>query len=209
MFTRDPFDVAPGASRHTRISWLLLIAGLLFAAGCAAVLHSRWQAHQEAQAQWRSVREQRAAQARALATQRTQPADAATQSRLRAQQELAYMLRLSWNSLFDALESAGQQVEGRATVLSLAPARAQADTVDIGITGLAVSEQALLEYLRALQAHPYVRQALLVSQQPAVHAGAPVARFQLTLQWDPRGRPMVGAVTASGLNAPDAAGARR
>jgi Tfp pilus assembly protein PilN len=195
MFVRDPFDVAPGASRHTRASWITLVAGLLFAGGCGMLLQRSHDALRQAEA--RAQAQQREQQARAAAQQRVQQVDPATLDRMRAQQDLQRILRMSWTGLFEALEAAGQQVEGRASVLSLTPARTQADAAEVGITGLAVSNAVLVDYIRALQANPSIRQAQLTMQQPATSAGVPVVRFQLAVLWDPRGRPMTGQVTAS------------
>ncbi|MBA2673399.1 PilN domain-containing protein [Ramlibacter sp.] len=208
MFVRDPFDVAPGASRHTRASWLTLIVGLVFAVFCGSLFEQSLQAQRTAEENVRRQRELLDARARkAAAAQRVQPVDAAALEKMRAQQDLQRILRMSWTGLFDALEAAGQQVEGRATVVSLAPSKTQADAAQVNLTGLAVSNTVLVDYIRALEANPYIRQAQLMAQQPAVSAGAPVVRFQLAVLWDPRGRPMVGPVTAGAL-APPPAGVR-
>ena len=188
MFVRDPFDIAPNASRHTRAGWLALAMGLLFALFCGSMLERSLRAAKQAEESTRKQREALQAQAESTAAARRNQADPAAVERARAQQKLQHILRMSWSGLFDALESAGGQVDGGAAVVSLAPAKTQADAAEVAITAVAVSHQLMLDYVRALQQHPHVSQVQLVTQQPAMNAGAPVVRFQLSILWDPRGQ---------------------
>jgi hypothetical protein len=188
MFVRDPFDIAPNASRHTRASWLMLLLGVVFALLCAFLLDRSLQAVKQAEETTRKQRDGMQAQARSEAAARVRRADPAALEGARAQQKLQHILRMSWSGLFDALEAAGRQVDGGTTIVSLAPVKTQADAAEVGITGMAVSNQVMLDYIRALGKNPHVLEVNLVTQQPALNAGAPVVRFQLSILWDPRGK---------------------
>ncbi|MDB5870674.1 MAG: hypothetical protein JWQ07_116 [Ramlibacter sp.] len=187
MFVTDPFDIAPAASRHTGAAWAALAAGVMFALLCAWVLanglHGFTRARDSTSDARRLVRESTEKEA----SLRLRQNDPAVLRQLRAQRELQQALRLSWSGLFDALESAGEEVGSRATVVSLTPSRMQADAAEVGITGLAVSDQAMLDFLRALQSQPRVREARLASQQMATQGGVEVIRFQIVLVWSPSG----------------------
>lgn len=188
MFVRDPFDIAPNASRYTRASWLTLVLGLAFMLFCGVLLERGFQAMKQAEEATRKQHELVHAQAESKAAARRTQADPAALERARAQQKLQHILRMSWSGLFDALESAGRKVDGGAVILALAPARTQADAAEVGLTALAISTHVMLEYIRALEGNPHVREVQLVMQQPARNAGTQVVRFQLSVLWDPRGK---------------------
>jgi hypothetical protein len=185
MFVRDPFDIAPDASRHSHASWFALALGVLFAIVGAALLARSMdtvKAARDANRRQQEVGRERAA---SQAAARLKQSDPAAVERMRAQHKLQQTLRMSWSGLLEALEFAGQQVEGHATVLSLAPIKTQADAAEVGITALALTNQMMLDYMRALQKDPHVREVRLSSQQPAQNGMTPVVRFQLLLVWDP------------------------
>jgi hypothetical protein len=183
MFLRDPFDIAPHASRHTRASWMTLVLGLVSALVCASLLGRSLQSLQRAEQASRKDRELAQAQAEAEAVARHRRADPTALERGRAQRRLQQVLRMSWSGLFDALESAGQHVDGGVSIISLAPVAAQGHVAEVTLTALAVSEQVMLQYIRTLQKDPHVREVRLSTQQPAVNGAVPVIRFQFSMWW--------------------------
>jgi hypothetical protein len=189
MFVRDPFDIAPNASRHTRASWLTLALGLVFMLLSGVVLDRSVLAMKQAEESTTKQREMLQTQADGKAAARRNQTDPAALARAQAQQKLQHILRMSWSGLFDALESAGRKVDGGTVVLSLAPTRTQADAAEVGVTALAVSSQVMVDYIRALESNAHVREVQLTMQQPAVSGTAQVVRFQLAILWDPRGNP--------------------
>jgi hypothetical protein len=187
MFVRDPFDIAPNASRHTTASWIALVVGVLFAVVGAVLLHRGLDAMNAATDAHRKSEELSRAQAAIDAAARARQSDPRSLEKMREQQKLQHMLRASWSGLFDALEVAAQQVQGHATVLALAPVKTQTQAAEVGLTALAISDQAMLDYVRALEQDPHVREVRLLSQQPALSGGMPVVRFQLLILWDAHG----------------------
>lgn len=191
MFVRDPFDIAPRASRHTRAGWFTLALGLLFMLLCMYLLGRGVQAWNQAEATSRAQRQLLRAAEKEAASRRVN-SDPAALERIRAEQKLQQMLRMSWAGLFDALEASGKEVGGRATVLSLAPLKTQADTAEVGITALAVSNQVMVDYIRALEKNPHIREVQLSTHQPSLSGGVEVVRFQLSVLWDPLGSGRAG-----------------
>lgn len=184
MFVRDPFDIAPGASRHTSASWVALALGAIFLVISASLLYRGWQTVKQAEDVGRRAQEAARAQARAHAAARLKADEPLSLERLKEQRKLQQVLRMSWSGLFDALESAGQGAEGRVSVLALTPIKAQADGAEIGITALAASNEILLNYIKALEKEPRVRKVNLSTQQPALHGKVEVVRFQLFIVWE-------------------------
>jgi len=185
MFIRDPFDVAPHASRNARASWIALVLGVVFVLVSGLLLARSVNVLRQTEDATRVQREFQQAQAEREAAARLKQNGPAALEKLRAQQKVQAMLRLSWFGLFDALESAGGQVKGRTTILSLAPVKTQADTAEVSLTGLAVSSQVMIEYIRALETHPQVREVQLLMQQPAPSSDAQLVKFQLSVFWQP------------------------
>jgi hypothetical protein len=149
------------------------------------VLQRSLHAVQQARQAIASQLEARLAQERREAAAREVAKDPAALERLRAQQQLQRNLRMSWSGLFDALEGAARNVQGRATVTALAPARADADLAQVNITGVALTNDVLLEYVEALQDQPHVKDVTLTSHEPAQNSGTAVVRFHLLLVWQP------------------------
>lgn len=176
MLIQDPFDIAPAAQRYTPAAWLLLAVAFGFAAVASTqLLHACEQAsaaQDELQQIQRTLRrqEKKAAEAADLARE---PGDL-----VRARLQLQRVLNVSWSGLFELLEGATKLVDGRVTLSSLAPVRLRPEGAEIGITGLAASSDAMLQYLKFLDAHPQVLQVQLVSRQAETLNGAAVLRFQ-------------------------------
>ncbi len=182
MFARDPFNVAPGAPRHTLASRLVLIAGTSFLALCAWQFAASLQTWDEAS----SIRDARldglhAARRRAARAADSSPVDL---ERRKITQGLLDGRQMSWPALFEALESASGQVRDGTSLLTLNPVRQDANTHEFSVVGIASSPSVMAEYLNALGAQPGVRQVHLTTQQPAQGAGADAVRFQFTLAWN-------------------------
>jgi len=159
---------------------------------CLYLLGRGVQAWNQAEATSRTQRQLLRVQAEKEAASRRMNSDPAALERIRAEQKLQQMLRMSWAGLFDALEASGKEVGGRATVLSLAPLKTQADAAEVGITALAVSNQVMVDYIRALEKDPHIREVQLSMHQPSLSAGVEVVRFQLSVLWDPLGTGRAG-----------------
>lgn len=180
-FLNDPFDVAPDAPRYTPLAWLILGLGVLAVLVCTFQLASTVLNWQRTESDLTSVR---AAREHAARRQSSSPAAESPQE-LETKLALQRVLRLSWTSLFATLEAAGQRVQGRATVTELLPVKLRDDAIEVHLTGLAVSPDIMLEYLRALQGQQRVHDVQLTHQQPTTRGAAEVVRFQATLQWLP------------------------
>lgn len=180
-FSMNPFDVAPDAPRHAPWAWLTLGVGLVIALVCSFQLARTVQSWHQTE---RDLARARAAWELAAQRQSRAPTVETAQS-TEAKLALRRVLRLSWSSLFATLESAGQRVQGRAAVTSLSPVKLRDGAIEVSITGLAVSPDIMLQYLRALEGQPQVHDIQLASQQPATPGAAEVIRFQAILLWQP------------------------
>jgi hypothetical protein len=187
MFIRDPFDLAPAAQRPTRAAWVLLASGILFALACAVVLHRSVDAVRHARDVAAARQEAQRAQERREAAARERAKDPVALEKLRAQQQLQRNLRMSWSGMFDALERAARKLEGRVSISSLAPAKAEGDLVQVNITGFALTNDVLLEYVETLQDQAQVKEVVLTSHEPAQSGAMPAVRFHLSLVWQPTG----------------------
>lgn len=177
MTSRDPFDIAPHASRNSVNGWATLVVGatLAFLGGWKLLSGlTQIEAAERLTAQGTAMRA-----SRSVSTKNVNAT---------VDQEVARMLRFSWVSLFDALENAARTVDNSATIVSIAPIAARSDDMQVDITGLAVSNAAMLEYLQELGRSPNVRDVRLVKQQPATNASAKVVGFQVALTWAPKER---------------------
>jgi len=185
MFVQDPFDIAPQARRHTPAALGLLLAGVAFALFAAFQLARAWSsishADEELADARQALRSQSLKDSAAVAEAAREPADG-----LRARLELQRILNLSWSGLFGILESATKAVDGRVTISSLAPVKLRPEGAEISVTALAATSDAMLQYLKALQADRRVQQVQLVSQQPATLGTAPVLRFQVSVLLEAR-----------------------
>jgi Tfp pilus assembly protein PilN len=204
MFAPDPFDLAPGAGRHTPAGWIALAAGLLFAALCTVPFLRTVQSLTRAEQVRLEASNALKAKTDAEAAARLAKADPVTLQRIKTQQALQNQLRMSWTSLFDALEAASAGASGGATILSLTPIAPRADAAEIAITAMATSVPVMLTYVRSLQASEHMREVRLTTQQPATSGGVSTVRFQLSLLWVP-----VAAPTVAASDSPIGPGARK
>jgi hypothetical protein len=178
MFSKDPFNIAPEASGGSASGWLALVVGACLSAIAVVALADstmRLQKANELVDQLKvTLDSSRASKAVPLKAGEDQ----------KARQVLSRLLRLSWTSLFDALESAGRAMSGRVSLVAIAPVTTKTGIVQVDVTALAVSTPHMLSYLHTLEASPQVRQVLLSTQQPTTTAGVPTVRFQFSLMWD-------------------------
>lgn len=185
LFFGDPFDIAPQARRPTQASWVVLAGGLLFAGLCAWPLTKSLQAMKQIETAQRSASAELKNQAEGQRAARLRQNDPAVLERVRAQQKLQQILRMSWSGLLDALEIAAYQVDGGVSILALVPSKTQGNAAQVGITALAANPAIMLKYIGSLQQERHVRQVELTAQQPEDKVGPQVIRFQLAVLWEP------------------------
>lgn len=185
-FRDRPFDIAPRARRYTALAWRIFGLGLLFLLACMWLLVRSLQDLHGAQAAQTSMRAERRALADAQHMAQARLSDPVVMERVKTQQRLQQMIRMSWFGLFDALEAAAQEVRGGVSILSLVPSQAQTETTQVRLTAVAANAPIMLAYLRVLRKDPRILSAELGSQQPDDNVGPGVIRMQLTVVWNPR-----------------------
>lgn len=185
-FRHTPFDIAPKAQRYTRTAWRVFGAGLIFLLVCAGWLVYTLQDLRSAQAAQTDTQAERQALAHAQRLAQARLNDPVVLEKVKAQQALQQMIRMSWFGLFDALEAAAREVRGGVSLLSLVPSQAQVEATQVRLTAVAASAPVMLEYLRVLRKDPRILSAELNSQQPDENVGPGVVRMQLTVLWNPQ-----------------------
>lgn len=186
LFKRAPFDIAPKAPRYTAAAWRILAAGLLVLLACAWPLARSLQELQRAQGERSRAQSELQAQASAQRAVRARLDDPVVLEKVKIQQRLQQMVRMSWFGLFDALETAAHEVRGGVSILSLIPSNAQAEATQIRITAVAVNAPLMLEYLRVLRRDPRIVAVELSSQQADDNAAPGAIRMQLNISWNPQ-----------------------
>lgn len=185
-FKHTPFDVAPQAPRYTATAWRTFGIGVLVLLVCAWPLARSLQELQRAQVAQTLVHAERQAQANAQGTAQARLSDPMMVEKIKAQQRLQQMVRMSWFGLFDALETAAQEVRGGVSILSLVPSQGQADATQVRLTAVAANAPLMLEYMRVLRKDPRILAAELKSQQADDNVGPGVIRLQLNVLWNPQ-----------------------
>lgn len=185
-FKHAPFDIAPRAPRYTATAWRTLVAGVLVLLVCAWPLARSLQKLQRAQEALTQVRAERQVQANTQRTAQARLGDPMMVEKIKAQQRLQQMVRMSWFGLFDALEAAAQEVRGGVSILSLVPSQTQADATQVRLTAVAANVPLMLEYIRVLRKDPRILAAELSSQQADDNVGPGVIRMQLNVLWNPQ-----------------------
>lgn len=186
MYIQDPFDIAPHATRHTPVAWGVLLAGAAVAAFAALHFARAWESTAGADEELGAARQALRAQALKASALASEQARAPTDA-VRARLELQRILNLSWSGLFDVLEAATKAVDRRVTISSLAPVKLRPAGAEVGVTALAATPDAMLQYLKALQEDRRVQQVQLVSQQLTTFGSAQVLRFQVAILLDRAG----------------------
>lgn len=185
-FRNAPFDIAPGAQRYTTTAWRIFGFGLLSLVTCAGLLVYTLQELQSARAAQTSVRAERQVLADAQRAAQARQNDPLVLEKVKAQQRLQQMIRMSWFGLFDALETAARNVRGGVSLLSLVPSPTQAESIQVRLTAVAANTPVMLEYLRLLRKDARILSAELNSQQPDENVGPGVVHMQLTVLWNPQ-----------------------
>lgn len=185
-FRNAPFDIAPRAQRFTTAAWRVFGIGLLFLLACTWLLVRTLQELQGAQAAQTSARAEHQTLAEAQRAAQARLSDPVVMGKVKAQQRLQQMIRMSWFGLFDALEAAARDVRGGVSLLSLVPSQAQAEATQVRLTAVAANAPIMLEYLRLLRRDPRILSAELNSQQPDDNVGPGVIRMQITVLWNPQ-----------------------
>lgn len=185
-FKPTPFDIAPEAPRYTAAAWRTLVAGLLVLLACAWPLARSLQELQRARGERSRAQSELQAQASAQRAARARLDDPVVVEKIKTQQRLQQMVRMSWFGLFDALETAAQEVRGGVSILSLIPSNTQAEAMQIRLTAVAVNAPLMLEYLRVLKKDPRIIAVELSSQQADDNAAPGVIRMQLNISWNPQ-----------------------
>lgn len=183
-FKRSALDIAPKARRYTPGAWRFLAVCAFFFALCAVPLVINWQRLQQAMRDRDAVQAELLAQSAASRSAAARQADPAMVQRVKAQERLQQMMRMSWFGLFDALETAAHEVRGGVSLLSLTPAATQGDATQVRLTALAASAPLMLQYVRVLRRDPRIVAVEMTSHQPDDQAGPGVLRMQLLVVWD-------------------------
>lgn len=185
-FSGDPFDIAPAARRPTRAAWLAVLAALCFLLFCAFVLDRAIRSAQHAQEQSRIRSEAQRLHAQREAEARQRASDPAALEKLRAWQDIQQALGMSWAGILEAFELAAKKVDASVSLTSLASVKSVATEAEVLVAGVALSNDSLLQYLKALKEQPLVKDVRLISHTAGQGAGAASSRFQLIVIWEPR-----------------------
>lgn len=183
-FKRSALDIAPKAQRYTPGAWRFLAVCAFFFALCTVPLVFNWQRLQHVISGRNAMQEELLAQTVASRSAAARQAEPATVQRVKAQERLQQMIRMSWFGLFDALETAAQDVRGGVSLLSLTPAATQGDSTQVRLTAIAASAPLMLQYIRGLRRDPRIVSVEITSHQPDDQAGPGVLRTQLVVVWD-------------------------
>lgn len=188
-FRAPSFDIAPQAPRYTAAAWKTLGAGVLFLLVCSWPLVYSFQELKRLEHTQDQTMAQRRLQAETERAELARMQDPVTVEKVKAQQRIQQMVRMSWFGLFDALESAAQEVHGGVSLLSLTPTQAQTGQTQVRLTAVAANASLVVEYLRALRRDPRIVAAELSSQQADDNLGPGVIRVQLNVLWNPQAMP--------------------
>lgn len=182
MFRNDTLDLAPAATRPTPRMWLVMAGCACLMLGATAILALSVQDVLLGLDAQRAVEVARARAERSRTAAREALATPQGQTRAAALKAMQARLDASWSGLFDALEHAGGAVHGGVSVASLRFDSAGAGTSLWELGGIALSDEALLDYVFALQRQRGVGFARLVSQEPGASLdGSPTTKFRLAI----------------------------
>ncbi|MFN7864048.1 MAG: hypothetical protein ACK5N7_12185 [Curvibacter sp.] len=168
------------------MAWLIFGTGLLFLLVCAGVLIVSMQGLRNVQTAERHAQAERLALAATEREARARLSNPVVLEKVKAQQALQQMIRMSWFGLFDALEDAAKTVRGGVSLLSLVPSQTQAAATQVRLTAVAASAPVMLVYLRRLRTDPRIVSVELNSQQLDENVGPGVVRMQFTVSWNPQ-----------------------
>ena len=180
------FNVAPVATRHVPLAWVMLAgASLLFIASLFPLYREldRLSTAKSAQSTLvKTMQREAAEQRKRLNEQNT----AAAQEREKIKAQLQEFAHMSWDGIFDALEVAADTVHAGVSIISLAPAKVNGTATQLNLTALAANVPIMLAYINALQKDPRVSLVELSTQQPDEKVGPAVVRFRLSVVLNPK-----------------------
>lgn len=181
LLVESPFEFAPGAARYRPLSWAILAVG-----ACAAL--SGLYLTSQAGAQLDDVRSRQtriSKQQNALSEQlRKAESNPAILEKIKARRQLETLLQTPWSLMFEALEAATDTVEGRVTLLSMAPNTANPASRKIELTLMAASYPSMLAYTEALSTVSGFSDVRIVSHQFDERSRPATFRFRVTAGWD-------------------------
>jgi len=183
--TSRQFNIAPGAARHAPWVWLMLVTSAVFAAASFVPLMLELDALQNAKDAQSMLSRSIKRTADDERRRRSDQSSAFTADRSKELVQLKELAFMSWDGVFDALESAAQAVHSGVSITSLAPTTVQADAVRIKVTALATNVPIMLAYIETLKKDPRVVEVEVSTQQPDDKAGPGVIRFQASLLMNP------------------------
>lgn len=183
-FRPDGLDLASHDSAwNGQRTWFLLLgmAILLAGSGFAALSFQELGAAQELEAERQSRIKANLAAARATAQM--------TYSRIKAAQAEARHVQTlrdtDWLILLTWLETAGKASGNRVVLLSLAPIETDAQARAVRMTGVALTEADMLNYMEEFRRTAPATSAELVSHQPEDSQNGGVRRLVFLLRWAP------------------------
>lgn len=178
MRLRD-LDAVATSRRNVRWPLLALACGVLLLLAGGAQFRSSQRALQASEASYLEAQRQ----ARTVMRKPNPTELQASQSRRMVEEQIIRRTQAEWNTLFAALESSFQSVEGAATLLSLQIGPQDA-VRQVLVAGAAESPAATMKVVAALRQHVAFSSVRLLAQQHAEGATGGV-RFQLTFSWTP------------------------
>lgn len=182
----NQFNVAPGASRHPPMTWVMLAASAVVFGVCLYPLsHALGRLNDAKSAQAALIQAMR----RDAAEQRKHLADQSNTAALEREKIKAQIqdsMRMSWDGVFDALEVAADTVHAGVSIISLAPAKVSASATQLNIAALAANVPIMLAYVDALKKDPRVSQVEITTQQPDEKVGPAVIRFRISVVLNPK-----------------------
>jgi Tfp pilus assembly protein PilN len=194
MSSRIDFDFLTPPSTHSRVGWILLLAGLALLAWQA----TEWRTLQQANAQVQSAIDATQSRSRLnLQEQRTE-AEPTPLERAEIGQTRAASLQLNypWDAVFDAIEKAQHP---DIALLGVDP---KSKSGQIRLTAEAKDAAAMTLYVANLQSSPQLSRALLTSHQFQNQQPGTPLRFQVLAQWkDTTPNTASGAPPASSMQA--------
>lgn len=198
----NALNVAPGAQRHLPMAWVMLAVGAVaLGASLYPLTHelNRLNSAKTAQASMVKTLRREAVEQRKQMAEQTNTA-AIEREKIRSQ--IQESVQMSWDGIFDALETAADTVHAGVSIISLAPTRVNGTSTHLNIAALAANAPIMLAYIEALKKDPRVLQVELSTQQPDEKVGSAVLRFRISVVLNPKiSLPHAAREPASAVNA--------
>lgn len=185
--TLRPEALSLGQTKARPAPWMLVV---LLASGVAAAATGQfvWNTYALLDTAQRQHEEDQKRLNRQKTLQRQlqlQEANPAVLARRKAVQSLYDRQHLSWEGLFDCLETAVDKVDGGVSLQTVVPT-VGSDTMEVRITALALNETFMLAWMAALRSDRRVRSMEPTTQQVDEKSAIPGAvQFQAVMTLDP------------------------